>query len=61
MDNGQEYYETVSRQEEYEQDQKDDVHFLYIVNRRIKDKRRRKQLLLTYFGENYDRENFGDC
>jgi len=56
-----EYYETVSRQEEYEQDQKDDVHFLYIVNRRIKDKRRRKQLLLTYFGDNYDRENFGDC
>jgi len=61
LDDGQEYYETVEREEEYEQDQRDDVAFLYIINRRIRDKRRRKQLLLTYFGEEYDRENFGDC
>jgi len=61
LDDGQEYYETVEREEEYEQDQRDDVAFLYIINRRIRDKRRRQQLLLTYFGEDYDRENFGDC
>ena len=61
LDDGQEYYETVEREEEDEQDQRDEVAFLYIINRRIRDKRRRQQLLLTYFGENYDRENFGDC
>jgi len=61
MDDLQYLYETVIRQEEYEQDKKDDEMFLQIISRRIIDKRRRNQLILTYFGENYDRENFGDC
>jgi len=61
MDDLQYLYETVVRQEEYEQDKKDDEMFLQIIKRRIVDKRRRNQLILTYFGENYDRENFGDC
>jgi hypothetical protein len=63
----QEWYETVNRQEEYEQDKErinkemDDFEFLAIIKRRIADKRRRKLLLKTYFGDHYDRENFGDC
>jgi hypothetical protein len=61
MDDLQYLYETVVRQEEYEQDQKDDAEFLAIIKRRIVDKRRRRELILTYFGEDYDRENFGDC
>ena len=61
MDDLQYLYETVVRQEEYEQDKKDDEMFLQIISRRIIDKRRRNQLILTYFGDNYDRENFGDC
>ena len=61
MDDLQYLYETVIRQEEFEQDKKDDEMFLQIISRRIIDKRRRNQLILTYFGENYDRENFGDC
>jgi len=61
MDDLQYLYETVVRQQEYEQDRKDDAEFLAIIKRRIVDKRRRKQLILNYFGENYDRENFGDC
>ena len=61
MDDLQYLYETVIRQEEYEQDKKDDEMFLQIISRRIIDKRRRNQLILTYFGDNYDRENFGDC
>ena len=61
MDDLQYLYETVIRQEEYEQDKKDDEMFLSIIKRRIVDKRRRNQLILTYFGDNYDRENFGDC
>ena len=61
MDNLQYLYETVIREEEYEQDQKDDAEFLAIIKRRIVDKRRRRELILTYFGEDYDRENFGDC
>jgi len=61
MDNLQHLYETVIREEEYEQDQKDDAEFLAIIKRRIVDKRRRRELILTYFGEDYDRENFGDC
>ena len=62
LDDGQEYYETVLRQEEYNQDvRKDTVMFLDIISRRVKDKRRRVALILNYFGEDYDRENFGDC
>jgi len=61
MDDLQYLYETVIRQEEFEQDKKDDEMFLQIISRRIVDKRRRNQLILTYFGDNYDRENFGDC
>jgi len=61
MDDLQYLYETVIRQEEFEQDKKDDEMFLTIIKRRIVDKRRRNQLILTYFGDNYDRENFGDC
>ena len=61
MDDLQYLYETVVRQKEYEQDRKDDAEFLAIIKRRIVDKRRRKQLILNYFGEDYDRENFGDC
>jgi hypothetical protein len=61
MDDLQYLYETVIREEEYEQDQKDDAEFLAIIKRRIVDKRRRRELILTYFGEDYDRENFGDC
>ena len=61
MDDLQYLYETVIRQEEFEQDKKDDEMFLQIISRRIIDKRRRNQLILTYFGDNYDRENFGDC
>jgi len=61
MDDLQYLYETVVREEEYEQDKKDDEMFLQIISRRIVDKRRRNQLILTYFGDNYDRENFGDC
>jgi len=63
----QELYETVIRQEEYEEDMKrrnkemDDFEFLSIINRRIKDKRRRNLLLTTYFGDDYDGQNFGDC
>lgn len=62
-----ELYETVIRQEEYEEDMKkrdkemDDFEFLSIINRRVKDKRRRKLLLQTYFGDDYDGQNFGDC
>ena len=61
MDDLQYLYETVVREEEYEQDKQDDEMFLSIIKRRIVDKRRRNQLILTYFGEDYDRENFGDC
>jgi len=61
MDDLQYLYETVVRKEEYEQDKQDDEMFLSIIKRRIVDKRRRNQLILTYFGEDYDRENFGDC
>ena len=61
MDDNQELYETVLREQQYEQDRKDDAAFLSIIKRRITDKRRRNQLILTYFGEDYDRENFGDC
>ena len=61
MDDLQYLYETVIREEEYEQDTKDDEMFLQIIKRRIVDKRRRNQLILTYLGDNYDRENFGDC
>lgn len=61
MDDLQYLYETVIRQEEFEQDKKDDEMFLQIISRRIIDKRRRRELILTYFGDNYDRENFGDC
>lgn len=58
--NDQLLYETVVRQEEYEKE-KDDVAFIEIIKRRIVDKRRRQQLLLTYFGDNYGEQNFGDC
>ena len=61
MDDLQYLYETVIREEEYEQDKKDDEMFLSIIKRRIVDTRRRNQLILPYFGDNYDRENFGDC
>jgi len=64
MDDYQEYYETVMREEEWESDQKaDNMMFLDIIARRVKDKRRRVQLILTYFGESNGRteENFGDC
>lgn len=64
MDDYQEYYETVMREEEWEADQKaDNMMFLDIIARRVKDKRRRVQLILTYFGESNGRteENFGDC
>ena len=50
------------REEEYNEDkQKDNMMFLDIIARRVKDKRRRIALILNYFGEDYDRENFGDC
>lgn len=62
LDDGQEYYETVLRQEEYNQEaRKDASMFLDIISRRVTDKRRRVALILNYFGEDYDRENFGDC
>jgi Zn-finger domain-containing protein len=62
LDDGQEYYETVLRKEEYNQDvRKDTIMFLDIISRRVTDKRRRVALILNYFGEDYDRENFGDC
>ena len=62
LDDGQEYYETVIRQEEYNQEaRKDTIMFLDIISRRVTDKRRRVALILNYFGEDYDRENFGDC
>lgn len=64
MDDYQEYYETVMREEEWESDLKaDNMMFLDIIARRVKDKRRRVQLILTYFGESNGRteENFGDC
>jgi len=62
LDDGQEYYETVLRQEEYNQEsRKDTIMFLDIISRRVTDKRRRVALILNYFGEDYDRENFGDC
>ena len=61
-DNEQEYYETVLRQEEYNVDVRKDANlFIELINRRVTDKRRRVALILNYFGENYDRENFGDC
>lgn len=60
-DDTQQLYETVVREAEYEQDKKDDADFLAIITRRITDKRRRKQLLLNYFGDQNGRENFGDC
>lgn len=56
----QELYETVVRQEEYEKS-KDDMEFIAIIQRRIVDKLKRRQLYLTYFGENNGTENFGDC
>ena len=64
MDDYEEYYHTVMREEEYNEDkQKDNMMFLDIIARRVKDKRRRVQLILTYFGETNGRteENFGDC
>ena len=62
LDDGQEYYETVLRQEEYNQEARKDANmFLEIISRRVTDKRRRVALILNYFGEEYDRENFGDC
>lgn len=62
LDDGQEYYETVLRKEEYNQDVRKDANtFIELINRRVKDKRRRVALILNYFGEDYDRENFGDC
>jgi len=64
MDDYEEYYHTVMREEEYNEDkQKDNMMFLDIIARRVKDKRRRVQLILTYFGESNGRtdENFGDC
>jgi hypothetical protein len=62
LDDGQEYYETVLRKEEYNQDVRKDANtFMELINRRVKDKRRRVALILNYFGEDYDRENFGDC
>lgn len=61
-DNEQEYYETVLRQEEYNVDVRKDANlFMELINRRVTDKRRRVALILNYFGEDYDRENFGDC
>jgi len=60
MDDLHYLYETVIREEEYERD-KDDAEFLAIIKRQITDKRRRRQLILEYFGDRYDRENFGDC
>lgn len=61
----QELYETVVREEEYRHDEKqremDNMAFLDIISRRVFDKRRRHALILNYFGDNYDRENFGDC
>ena len=60
MDDLHYLYETVIREEEYERD-KDDAEFLAIIRRQITDKRRRRQLILEYFGDRYDRENFGDC
>lgn len=60
MDDLHYLYETVIRQEEYERD-KDDAEFLAIIRRQITDKRRRRSLMLEYFGDRYDRENFGDC
>ena len=62
MDDYEEYYHTVMREEEYNEDkQKDNMMFLDIIARRVKDKRRRVALIMNYFGEDYDRENFGDC
>lgn len=63
MDENQEQqmYETVLREEEYQDEQKDNMHFLDIISRRVTDKRRRRALILNYFGGEYDRENFGDC
>jgi len=62
LDDGQEYYETVLRKEEYNIDARNDANlFMELINRRVKDKRRRVALILNYFGEDYDRENFGDC
>ena len=64
MDDYQEYYETVMREEEWEADQqKDNMMLLDIIARRVKDKRRRVALILTYFGDTNGRtdENFGDC
>jgi hypothetical protein len=62
LDDGQEYYETVLRQEEYNHEARKDANmFLDIISRRVTDKRRRVALILNYFGEEYDRENFGDC
>ena len=62
MDDYQEYYETVMREEEWNADKrKDTAMFLDIISRRVTDKRRRIALILNYFGEDYDRENFGDC
>lgn len=62
MDDYQEYYETVMREEEWNDDKrKDTMMFLDIISRRVTDKRRRVALILNYFGEDYDRENFGDC
>ena len=60
MDDLQYLYETVIREEEYGRD-KDDAEFLAIIRRQITDKRRRRSLILEYFGDRYDRENFGDC
>ena len=61
-DQEQEYYETVIRQEEYNVDARNDANkFIELINRRVTDKRRRVALILNYFGESYDRENFGDC
>lgn len=60
MDDLQYLFETVNRQQEFEKD-KDDAEFLAIIKRRVVDKRRRRELILNYFGENHDRENFGDC
>lgn len=60
MDDYQEYYHTVMREEEYEVD-KDDVEFLAIIKRRIADKRRQRELMLIYFGDRNGTENLGDC
>ena len=47
-------------QEQYEKE-KDDHEFIAIIQRRIADRLKRRELYKQYFGELYGTENLGAC